>query len=414
MYTAALYAALPLLLPYLAKKKRLNRECFGYAPPSPPDAPPVVWLHAVSVGEAAAADGLIQFLRRQNCRLLLTHTTEAGGGRLRARHGEYAQICRLPLDLPFAAKRFIRRVRPRLAIFMEGEYWPNCFAAMRNAGIVLLIANARLGRDAARRRARFAPLMREMARAVSVAATQTRADAARLKLFGIRRAVVAGNLKFDRTPDAEKMRTGKEWREQMRARKTIVLIAGSRPGEESLLLSEMGEDFFRRHFVVLAPRHPERGDETAELLRARGISYNRRSKGDFPAPADPKVHLADTLGEMDSFYAFCDVALIGGSFRPFGGQNPIEAMQTGAPAVIGPHAENYSALVAAATKCGALQQAKDANDAVRRICALGENAAARESQIRAAQKFCESRRGALRAHTEIIARLLHRPDAKSA
>ena len=411
LYTAALYAALPFILIYLAKKRRLNRESFGYAPPSPPNAPLVVWLHSVSVGESAAADDIIRFLRRQNCRLLLTHTTESGGRRLRDLHGDYAEVCHLPLDLPSATKRFVNRVRPHLAIFMEGEYWPNCFAAMREAGVFLLIANARLGKRAARRRAHFAPLMREMAQTISAAATQTRADARRLAFFGTRPIAVAGNLKFDRTPDAAKIRTGEEWKRSLRTDKTIVVVAGSRPGEETLLLQAADDDFFRQHFVIFALRHPERGDEVEKLIQKRGIPYNRRTKEKILDGEKTNIHIADTLGEMDSFYVCCDVALIGGSFRPFGGQNPIEAMAVGAPAVIGPHTDNYAALVAEATKCGALRQAKNAEDALRQVCALARNESQRKSQIRAGRDLCAVRRGALRAHTEIIASFLHNPPA---
>ncbi|MGI9298496.1 MAG: 3-deoxy-D-manno-octulosonic acid transferase [Gammaproteobacteria bacterium] len=403
-------AALPLILPYLAKKRRLDRECFGFAPPPPKGDAPTVWLHAVSVGEAAAAEGVIRFLRERNCRLVLTHTTAAGGGRLRARHGEYARVCRLPLDFPAAAARFLRRVRPHLAVFMEAEYWPNLFAAMRAAEVPLLLANARFGRESARRRSRFAPLMRETAAAISVAAAQTRADARRLKLFGVRRTVVAGNLKFDRTANSAQIRTGKEWRKN-RTEKPILLISGSRPGEEELLLREFAGDFLRRFFVILAPRHPERGDEIAALLTKNKIVFNRRADGQTPDPRNTGMHLADTLGEMDAFYACCDVALICGSFLPFGGQNPIEAMAAGVAAVIGPHAENYRALVAESIRCGALRQAKDAKDARRRIFALAENDDLRARQTRAARRLCETHRGALRTHTDLAARLLHIPAA---
>lgn len=401
-------AALPLILPYLAKKRRLNRECFGFAPPPPEGDAPTVWLHAVSVGEAAAAEGIIGFLRAQNCRLVLTHTTAAGGARLRARHGEYARVCRLPLDFPAAAARFLRRIRPRLAVFMEAEYWPNLFAAMRESGVPLLLANARLGRESARRRSRFAPLMRETAAAISVAATQTRADARRLKLFGVREAVVAGNLKFDRAADAAQIQTGKEWRRN-RADKPVLLISGSRPGEEELLLREFGGDFLRQFFVILAPRHPERGNEIAALLAKNKIVYDRRSDGKTPAPQNTDMHLADTLGEMDAFYAYCDVALVCGSFLPFGGQNPIEAMGAGVAAVIGPHAENYRALVAESVRCGALRQATDAKDARRRILALAENEELRARQTQAARRLCETHRGALQTHSDLAARLLHIP-----
>ncbi|MGI9307540.1 MAG: 3-deoxy-D-manno-octulosonic acid transferase [Gammaproteobacteria bacterium] len=405
LYTLALYAASPFILIYAAKKRRLNRQCFGFVAP-PPSASPVVWLHAVSVGEAAAAGELVEILRRRGCQLVLTHTTAAGGEWLRRRHGEYAYICALPLDFPGAARRFMRRVRPQMAVIMEKEYWPNLLAAAKNAGAVLFLANARLGRKAARRYARVAPLFREMAGAFNIAAAQTRADARRLAFFGAPRTIAAGNLKFDRPVCAEQSRRGAEWRRHWPEGKTAVLVAGSRRGEEEILLRAMDEDFLRRFFCIFAPRHPERGDEVAALLAARGLSFGRRSRGDIPAPAQTGAYLADTLGEMDAFYACSDAAAVCGSFLPFGGQNPIEAMASGVAAVIGPHAENYRALVADAVRISALQQAENAEDAVRRLRMLAADEEARLRQRRAAKELCARHGGALQTHARLAAEIL--------
>ena len=399
-YTAAACAAFPLILLYAAKKRRLSLQCFGRVSPPPPDGAPVVWLHAVSVGEAAAADELIGVLRRRGCRLVLTHTTAAGGEWLRRRHGEYAYICLLPFDFPAAAARFMRRVRPNLAVFMEAEYWPNLLAAAKESGAFLLLANARLGKKSARRYARIAPLMREMAAAFDAAAAQTRADGRRLSFFGARRVVNAGNLKFDRPVSAEMAAMGEKWRREWDGEggkdggKTVILAAGSRAGEEELLLQAMDDDFLRRFFVIFAPRHKERGAEVAALLAGRGIHFGRRSLGESPNPA-AAAYLADSIGEMDAFYACSDAAVICGSFLPFGGQNPIEAMSAGVAAVIGPHAENYRALVSEAATAGALQQAADAKDAVVRLRVLAADDSARTRQKHAAKELCLQRGGAL-------------------
>lgn len=414
LYTSAGIAALPFLLPVLAAKGRLDRQSFGFAP-APlagggledcADDAPTVWLHAVSVGEAAAADQLIVFFRQRNCRLFLTHTTAAGGDWLRTRHGEYAQVCRLPLDLPFAASRFLNRVRPQLAVFVEAEYWPNLWAAARARNIPVLLANARFSAKTARRHSRFPQLMREMAQAVSVAAAQTRADARRLRLFGVENVRVAGNLKFDRAANQQQMQTGRQWKQQWQTDKAIALFAGSRSGEEEILLDEINGEFLSRCFAILAPRHPERGDEVASMLQKRGIRFNRRSENADPDPHNTQLHLADTLGEMDTFYACCDVAAVCGSFLPFGGQNPIEAMAAGAAAVIGPHADNYRALVSDAQKRGALQQAAGAQDAIRRLQTLAEDAPLRERQTGAARELCKQSRGALQTHQTVAEQLL--------
>lgn len=403
LYSLAVYAALPVLLPYLAIRGRLNKQAFGFVPRMPADGQPVAWLHAVSVGEAAAAAQLIAALR-PHCRLVLTYTTAAGGDKLRREHGEYAVVAQLPLDLPGACRRFFARTRPRLGIVMEAEYWPNLICEAKASGAKLLLANARLSKRRARQYARVAPLMRAMARCFDAAATQTRADARRLAFFGTSNAEVAGNLKFDRAIDARQADQGKEWRKAGVA-KPVCLVAGTRAGEEALLMRAMDGEFFARCHVVFAPRHPSRAEHVAQMLSERGISFGMRSRGDLPtAPAG--AYIADSLGEMDAWYAFCDVALIGGSFLPFGGQNPIEAMAAGVPAVIGPHVDNYRELVSDASRSGSLQQARTPADAARCLLALCEDKAAREEQGARAMQFCARRRGALDLHKTLIARLL--------
>ena len=404
LYTLVLAAALPGIAVYLAKKRRLNRECWGYVPPPPSGDSPVVWVHAVSVGEAVAADKIINLLHQRGFRIVITHTTAAGGEMLRARHGEYAGICLLPLDFPGVARRFINRTRPCMAVFMESEYWPNLQAAARNAGVVLFLANARLGKKSARSRARLSKLMREMVSGFAAIAAQTRADARRLQFFGAS-PTIAGNLKFEREPDKHLSEKGAQWRQQYREDKKIIFIAGSRPGEESLLLNAMDDDFYTRFYVVIAPRHPERGEEIGALLSRRGITFARRADNTAPESAKAAVYIADTLGEMDAFYAFCDVAVIGGSFLPFGGQNPIEAMSAGAAAVIGPHAENYHSLVAESVRRNALQQASDAADALHRAQKLADDENARQQQTQTAKDICARHRGALKIHADIIERL---------
>lgn len=405
-----MYAALPAIVLHLAKKRRLKnwRHYLGYVPPLPPAARPTVWLHAVSVGEAIAAEGLICYLHEHGCRLVLTHTTTAGGEWLRERHGNYADICTLPLDFPGAVNRFMHRIQPRLGIMMEAEYWPNLLAAGKASGTTLMLANARLGSGSARRYARLAPLLREMAGGFDCIAAQTRADARRLACFGATPAVVAGNLKFDRKLNLAQARQGAQWRRQWRQEspKPTVLIAGSRRGEETLLLRAMDADFFTRFFIIFAPRHPERGDAIAALLTARNITFTRRSQNEAPAPAQTTAYLADTLGEMDTFYACCDTALICGSFLPFGGQNPIEAMASGTAAVIGPYADNYRALVAAARKQGALRQAADAADAVNQLRQFATDPQAAKACGDAARRLCAAHAGALAAHTQLLQRLL--------
>ncbi|MGU9951392.1 MAG: 3-deoxy-D-manno-octulosonic acid transferase [Gammaproteobacteria bacterium WSBS_2016_MAG_OTU1] len=408
LYTLALYAALPCILPYLAYKKRLNRQCFGFVPRPPAGNTPLIWLHAVSVGEASAAAGLIEHLRAQNYRLVLTHTTAAGGIWLRRQHGEYAHIYQLPLDLPGAIQRFMQRVQPTMVIIMEAEYWPNMLSSIKNSSAVVLLANARLSANSARKYAKCVPLMREMLSAFNAAAAQTRADQQRLQFFGLQKTVIAGNLKFDRRPNQQQITQGKTWRQtwQIANTKPILLIAGSRPGEEKLLLSAMDDTLWETFFVIFAPRHIERGDTVADLLTTHNINFGRRSIGDEPAPHETSAYLADTLGEMDTFYSCSDVAIICGSFLPFGGQNPMEAMLSDVAAIIGPHVANYRAFVAKACRQGALCQAADAAAALQKAQALIAATADKQQQQQAATTLCQRHQGALTTHTDLAMKLL--------
>ena len=171
---------------------------------------------------------------------------------MRQRNDLNARICACPLDLPGATKRFIRKNRPQLAIFMEAEFWPNLLAAASQEGLKLFLANARLGRKNAKRYSYVAPLMREMAGRFDIITAQSKADAKRLFFFGAKRVITTGNLKFDRAVNDRAVNIGRQWREDIKQdEKAIVLLAGTRPGEEKLLLDAMDNNFFAACFVIL-------------------------------------------------------------------------------------------------------------------------------------------------------------------
>ena len=368
--------------------------------------PETIWLHAVSVGEAAAAGDLIRALRRRRpqCEWILTCTTSAGRAKLESDFGEFARVAACPLDLPGATREFIRRARPRLAILMEAEYWPNLLAAADRSGAKILLANARLGRANARRYAMANALARETVSRFSAAAAQTRADLRRLKFFGAPDGVVSGNLKFDRVPDPAKTALGKRRRRKLResgVANPVALFASVREGEGEALVRAADDSFFREHFCVFAPRHPERCAGLAAALDARGIRFSQDSKEEEIGSVGG-AHLADSLGEMAAHYALCDAAFVGGGLRGgVGGQNPIEAMSQGVAAAAGPDAANYAELTAAAERAGALRRAADATDAIRILRELCADAEARAAQGKRALQFCAGRRGAL----EIVLRM---------
>ena len=401
LYTVLLFVAFPYIAWRIIKRgggreKIPWREYFGYCP-IPPKTPPVVWIHTVSVGEAQAAAQLARRLRDDGYQLLLTHTTAAGREWLKATHPQ-AVVAALPLDFPGAVRRFLRRSRPRLGVVLEAEYWLNLSTAMHDGGVPLLLANARLSAKSARRYRYAAAWMRDCVACFDAAAAQTARDAGRLRCYGARRIVTAGNLKFDLPlpPPASSRRVHA---------KPTVLFAATRDGEERLLLAALDDDFWRRCFVILAPRHPQRRDDIVALLKARGVEYAVRSGGGVVGD-ETQVYLADTMGEMARWYGACDAAVIGGGFLPHGGQNPIEAMRYGVAAVVGPHMDNYAALTRRAVAAGALSQADDAATAAVRLNELLTDGGQIRQMRETAQRFCQGEGGALEKNLALARELL--------
>ena len=377
----------------IGKRYRQNapwREHFGFCPIPPKGDTPLVWIHTVSVGEAVAAKFITQQLNKDGYRLLLTHTT-ANGRQWLIHHHPYATVAALPLDLPGAVRRFFTRCKPQLGIIMEAEYWPNLLLTAKEQQINLILANARLGAKTARRYRRIATLMRAMVACFNAFSTQTAGDARRLRCFGAKRVNITGNLKFD-APLSEPQPLS------LSSKKTV-LLAATRPGEESLLLSAINSEFSRNYLVIIAPRHPERREEIIRILQKQQLTFALRSRQDTVSD-DTAVYLADSLGEMETWYASCDAAIIGGSFLPYGGQNPIEAMQAGVATVIGPHTDNYAKIVRRARNANALWQVTDANDAIVKTRQLLQNDT--QQMQTNAQTFCRQQRGALDKNMRVI------------
>jgi 3-deoxy-D-manno-octulosonic-acid transferase len=361
----------------------------------------LVWIHAVSVGEARAAAPLVQALRAAlpDHRLLLTCTTAAGRDTLRQIHGPDALITYLPYDLPGAVRGFLRHFRPRLGVLMETEVWPNLLAGCADERVPVLLANARMSEKSARGYARWPALGRAMFASLAEVCAQSSADAERLRALGARNLSVTGNLKFDVEPDARQLAAGRAWRERLGRR--VLLLASTREGEEELLLRE-AKRLSDAPLIVVVPRHPQRFDEVAQWADAR------RSGQALPDEAT-KVYLGDTMGEMAFYYAACDVAVIGGSFLPLGGQNLIEALACGAPVIFGPSMFNFAEASRLALQARAVLQVADAEEAMRQAVQLLGDAARRAEMAAAGKQLCELHRGATARHLAVCRRLLSAP-----
>ncbi|WP_297911561.1 3-deoxy-D-manno-octulosonic acid transferase [Thiomonas sp.] len=428
LYTLAWWLLAPLAVLRLlwrsrrdaAYRMRLGERFGRYAlPTTRARHAPLLWLHAVSLGETRAAAPLLEALRRElpDLRLLLTHTTPTGraaGGEL-LRGGD-AQVW-LPYDLPWAVSRFLDHFRPDVGVLMETELWPNLARACAARGIQLLLANARLSARSAARWARWPALARATCGALAGAAAQTGGDASRLRDLGVRDVVVAGNLKFDRRADAALRAQGRQWREA--AGRRVLVLASTREdrgvAEEQLLLDAMPKGLGRRALVVLVPRHLERVAALRLLLDQRGLRHGSRSAG--PPDAELDVWIGDSIGEMPAYYAMSDAAFVGASLLPLGGQNLIEACAEACPVVMGPHVFNFAQAVEQGEQAGAVARAADAADVWRHLLGWLDDGAALQRARAGARDFSSSHRGAARAQAHWIAQRLRgaaaREDASS-
>jgi 3-deoxy-D-manno-octulosonic-acid transferase len=397
LYTVALRLALPLILLRLWWRGRREpgyrehvQERFGmYAGERPQRA---LWVHAVSVGEARAAAPLVRALQRlaPDHTMVMTCTTAAGRSTLKQVYGDSVVATFLPYDYPETVEAFLERFRPRLGVLMETELWPNLLAACERGAVPVALANARMSEKSARGYRRWRALTAPAIRSLAVVCAQSEADATRLRELGARRVEVTGNLKFDVALDNEQLERGREWRR--RVARPVLLLASTRDGEEKLLLQAIGEADF---LTMVVPRHPQRFDEVAELAQSR------KTRVPVPAASD-RVYLGDTMGEMAFYYGAADVVIIGGSFIPLGGQNLIEALAAGVPAVLGPSMYNFAEATRLAVAAGAALQAADPLEAAALARELLEDDARRRRAAEAGKGLCEAHRGATARHVALF------------
>jgi 3-deoxy-D-manno-octulosonic-acid transferase len=399
LYTVLGSAALPWLplrLWWRGRREPGYRQHIGerfgrYAPSDRTRAAPRFWIHAVSVGETRAAAPLVERLRDTypDAAILMTHMTATGRQTGRALFGESVEQAWLPYDIPFAVRRFYAHFRPVAGFLLETELWPNLIAEARTAGVALYLVNARLSEHSARSYARFPAITRPMLGALSGVAAQSAADAARLSALGASAPTVTGNLKFDVSVPDEARKLAAGLRLRFGATRPLWVAGSTRDGEEALILDALARRRLPNDaLTVIVPRHPQRFETVAELLRARGIPFARRSDpGAAPVTADTSVVLGDSMGEMLAYYAAGDVAFVGGSLLPLGGQNLIEPLAVGTPVLLGPHTFNFTEASAGAIDAGAALRVADADALVECLAALLTDNGRRAAMSRAARDF---------------------------
>ena len=421
LYTLLFHLGLPLVAIRLwlrARKAPAYARRIGerFALNLPALQPGGIWVHAVSVGESIAAAPMIRELLKRYPQLPITVTcmTPTGSERIQALFANEPRIqhCYLPYDLPWAAARFLKRVKPTLGVIMETELWPNHIHQCAKRGIPVALANARLSARSAKGYARFAGLTRPMLEEMSLIAVQTEAEAERFRLLGARPECVevTGSIKFDLSIDPQLLIKARELREQWQAQERPVWIAAStHEGEDEIVLSAHRQLLasYPNALLILVPRHPERFNSVFELCRREGFATVRRSSGE-PVVTQTQVLLGDTMGELLFLYALADSAFVGGSLVPNGGHNLLEPAALAKPVLSGPHLFNFLEIAAKLREAAALEEVDDAQGlavAVQRLFELPQDA---QRMAEAGLKVMQLNQGALQRLLDGLARLMSR------
>jgi 3-deoxy-D-manno-octulosonic-acid transferase len=422
LYSLLLHLALPLLAARLAWRawrapayaRRIGER---FAVGLPVFTPGGIWVHAVSVGESIAAAPLIRALlaRYPDLPITITCMTPTGSERIQALFSgaEFAgriQHCYLPYDLSWAASRFLGRVRPRLAVVMETELWPNHIHQCARRGIPVALANARLSERSARGYARFAKLTAPMLAQLSLIAVQTAAEAERFRALGARGdcVEVTGSIKFDLSIEPELLQRAAGLREQWRATQRPVWIAAStHAGEDEIVLVAHRQllEQWPEALLILVPRHPERFASVLELGRQQGFRVRQRSTGE-PVGLGDQVLLGDTMGELLLLYALADAAFVGGSLVANGGHNLLEPAALGLPVLSGPHLFNFLEIAAKLRDAGALIEVADARTLADAVAALWRDPVETSRMREAGLAVMRANQGALARLLTGLGRLL--------
>ncbi|QRX84939.1 lipid IV(A) 3-deoxy-D-manno-octulosonic acid transferase [Glaciimonas sp. PAMC28666] len=374
----------------------------------------LLWVHAVSVGETRAAEPLINLLLADYPQhtILLTHMTATGRATGQALFGASPRIVQsfLPYDTGWMVGRFLRHFAPSLCVLMETEVWPNLIAQCVRYQVPVALVNARLSERSLRRGKKFETLMTQAAQGISCVGAQTKEDAHRLQQLGASNVTVTGNLKFDVAPSDDMVRMGLTMRQQIGAR-PVLLCASTREGEEALVLTALGRQngspSVENLLLIIVPRHPQRFDEVADLIAANKLPVMRRSTlGGGPLDLKVKVLLGDSMGEMFAYYGASDIAFIGGSLMPLGGQNLIEACAVGKPVLIGAHTFNFAAVTEQAIAAGAALRVTDAGAMLDIAIQLLSADQEREIMGRHASDFAQLHRGATIRTVALLALLM--------
>jgi 3-deoxy-D-manno-octulosonic-acid transferase len=359
-----------------------------------------IWVHAVSVGEVQASVPLVEALLAKFplIPIVLTTVTPTGRARARALFQQRVDVRYVPIDLPSAVRRFFNRVRPRLAVILETEIWPNLYHRCGRLGVPLVLASARISPKSVNRYRRLVGLFRETLSHGIFIAAQSHEDAERFRSIGAnaQRTHVIGNIKFDFGYPPDMPETGRALRATLGSGRPVWVAGSTHAQEEAQLLDAHAtvRARFPDALLVLVPRHPPRFGEVAELLEQRRIPFVTRTGG-ASVTEQTQVFLLNTLGELLAFYAAGDLAFVGGSLVPIGGHNLLEPAALGLPVIAGPHNFNSEDIARMLVERGAVTIAADAGSVATQVVALLADPAARARMGAIGRKAVDDNRGAV-------------------
>ncbi len=427
IYALMWLAATPLIAGYLLWRSRRQpayrrgwRQRFlgryGRRP-----AAPCVWIHAVSVGETRAAAPLVAALLAAHPQVpvLVTHMTPTGRETAEALFGDRVLHAYLAYDYPHAVAAFFRHWQPKIGIVMETEIWPNLMAAAARAEVPMILANARLSARSLVAARRWTALMQPAAQRFERILAQSDADAKRFAILldsefapaADSSIAVIGNVKFDVEAPASQRALAERFRDGFGGASAphVFLCASTREGEEDRIL-----DAWLRHgptesdapvLLVIVPRHPQRFAEVVDLARAKGLVVQRRSDDDALLPGT-QVWIGDSMGELWAYYLAADLAYVGGSIVPLGGQNLIEAAAAGCPILIGRNTFNFAAASDDAVRVGAAARVADFDALVITGAALAADTGRRQRMADAGRAFAAAHRGATARTVAVVDEIL--------
>lgn len=412
LYSTLLHGSLPLLMPYLLWRTRRYpnsrqrlKQWFGFG--AQPVAAGGIWLHAASVGEVNASIELIRALQQFDLPITVTTQTMTGLERVKAVFANEVHHGLMPIDIPFAGRRFLANVQPSLAIFMETEIWPNTLALLEQQKIPVIIANGRLSERSVKAYKKWSALFTPALKRINHVIAQSEEDALRFLRCGVARQhlTMAGNLKFDISVAKAVIMHGRELRHRIGESRLVWIAASTHEWEEQSIL-ECFKMLKRQHpdaFLVMVPRHPERFVAVAAKIKAAQLNLAHYS--DNPkALGDCDVLLGDVMGKLMMFYAASDLAFVGGSLGQGSGHNPLEPAALGLPIITGSCYQSFGDIVEKMQKKAALVVVDDADELCQQLQAFAADATLRQRFAERAKTFVAENQGALNQHLYIIKR----------